>query len=178
MELEKLQYPVGIYNPVKNPSKHLLEEWILVIDSFPDKVKKLTESLDLVALNWRYRPEGWTIKQVVHHCADSHMNAFFRFKLALTENKPPIKPYLENKWAELTDSINDDISDSLLILIGLHRKWVLLLRNMNDQELKREFIHPEHGQAYKLAETIGNYAWHSNHHLAHINNAIKYRGKF
>jgi len=106
------------------------------------------------------------------------MNSFIRFKLALTEDTPTIRPYFEDKWAELNDSISDEILDSLLLLKGLHAKWVHLLKQLTDQELRLQFSHPEHGTKFTLQETIGNYAWHCNHHLAHIELRLESKGKY
>lgn len=163
---------------LKEPSEQQLCQWIRQIEDFPKTLNTLTSHLSTEQKNWCYRPEGWTIKQVVHHCADSHMNSFIRFKLALTEDTPTIKPYFENKWAELPDAIADDINDSILLLNGLHKKWVLLLRSLNKEQLKLEFINPESGKKFNLAETISLYAWHSSHHLAHINNALEAKGRY
>ena len=178
MNQENLKFPVGEYIPVLKPNDDLLCQWIFDIESFPVNVEELTKDISIEELNWKYRPDGWTVKQVVHHCADSHMNSVIRFKLALTENAPTIRPYLEGEWAELADSKSDDIKDSLILLKGLHNKWVLLLRSLTPEQLKREFIHPEHGRRFSLAENIGLYAWHCNHHLAHIQNAINSKGKY
>ena len=133
----------------------------------------MVKDLNDEKLKNKYRPDGWTIKQVVHHCADSHINSFVRFKLALTEDVPAIKPYFEDRWAELSDSLSNDISDSIQILNSLHNKWVLLLRSLTVEQLHREFFHPETNKKISLKENIGLYAWHCNHHLAHIQLAIK-----
>lgn len=178
MDLEKLKFPIGKYIPNKNPNRETLSNWIKAIKDFPCKVKKATANLSIEQLNWKYRPEGWTIKQVVHHCADSHMNSIIRFKLALTEENPTIRPYFEDRWAELPDSLDDNISDAQTLLRGLHKKWVVVLNNISEEQLKLEFIHPEHGQSFNLAETIGNYAWHCNHHYAHIENSANFKGRF
>jgi len=114
-----------------------------------------------------YRPDGWTVQQVVHHIADSHMNAYIRFKLALTENNPLIKPYDEKLWAELPDSNLTDINVSLDLIKALHKRWTNLLKQLDEKELNKEFLHPESGMK-KLKESISHYAWHGNHHLAHI----------
>ena len=119
-------------------------------------------------LNTPYRPEGWTIRQVVHHCADSHMNALIRFKLALTEDTPTVKPYLEDRWSELPDSKSTRIDSSIKILEGVHERLSLLLKSLTQSDLEREFIHPEHGRKILVKENIGLYAWHCDHHLAHI----------
>ena len=177
MNIQKLKFPIGEYLPNKSPSSDLIKKWISEIEDFPARVEDLTAHESVEKLNWRYRPGGWKVKQVIHHCSDSHMNSFIRFKLALTEDKPIIKPYYEDRWAELIDSKDDDISYSLNLLSGLHKKWVILLKSLTDKQMRLEFIHPEHGEKFNLAETIGNYAWHCNHHLAHIKNAIDSNGK-
>lgn len=174
----KLKYPIGEFETPKPIAKSQITEWIHEIAYFPNRIKELVNNLDDDILEWRYRPNGWSIKQLVHHCADSHMNAYIRFKLALTEVNPTIKPYFEDRWAELTDTIVADISVSIQILEGLHHRWVILLESMSELDLTSTFIHPEHGQQFTLAETIGMYAWHANHHLAHINQAIESRGKY
>lgn len=178
MDIEKLRFPIGKYIPNKTPEKQLIKKWINDIYAFPNCLIEITKDLNIQQLSWKYRPNGWKIKQVVHHCADSHMNAFIRFKLAITENTPIIKPYYESEWAELTDSLDDDIKNSINIITSLHRKWVTLLNSLNSEQLLREFVHPEHGETFNLNETIGNYAWHSNHHLEHIKLGIKFAGRF
>ena len=178
MDIHKLKFPIGKYLPNKSPDSDLIAKWISEIEEFPAKVQDLTQDVSIEKLNWRYRPGGWTVKEVVHHCSDSHMNSLIRFKLALTEEKPIIRPYYEDRWAELIDSQDDDISYTLKLLSGLHQKWVILLRSLTDEQLMLEFIHPEHGEKFNLAETIGNYAWHCNHHLAHIKNGIVSNGTY
>jgi hypothetical protein len=178
MDLQKLKFPVGVYEPDRSPSHEQLQLWIQDIESFPSRLEELIQGLGTEELNWRYRPEGWKLKQVIHHCADSHINSLMRFKLALTEEHPSIRPYYEDRWAELIDSQDDDVEPSLDLLHGLHKRWTQLLKSLNEDQLKREFVHPEHGQSFNLAETIGNYAWHCNHHLAHVRNAIESGGSF
>ncbi|RZN79705.1 MAG: putative metal-dependent hydrolase [Winogradskyella sp.] len=176
-EFQKLRYPIGEFQAPEIISKDQKEKWITDIENFPNSVEGITKSLSNSELNYRYRPDGWTIKQVVHHCADSHINSIIRFKLSLTEDTPTIRPYFENRWAELTD-YEHDIDTALSILKGIHAKLGILLKNLSDNELKLKFIHPEHGKSFTLEETIGTYAWHSNHHLAHIKQALKYKGEF
>lgn len=151
---------------------------IIHIELFPTRVEGLIRNIDIEKLNWKYRPGGWMVKQVIHHCADSHMNSVIRFKLALTEDRPIIRPYFEDRWAKLYDSMSDDVSESLTLLIGLHKKWTRLLKNLTKEQLKMEFVHPENGLKINLAENIGIYSWHCNHHLAHIKNAIRSEGKY
>lgn len=145
----------------------MITSWIADIASFPDRLSGAVEHLSAQQLDTPYRPGGWTIRQVVHHCADSHMNSLIRFKLALTEDKPVIKPYFEDRWANLPDSIMD-ISPALQMLHGLHGKWVYLLQSLTAAELKKSFIHPEKQSEISLDVAIALYAWHCNHHLAHI----------
>ncbi len=168
MELEKLKYPIGKFERPEIITKELVNKWIDEIESLSGRLKIEVENLSDEQLNTPYRPDGWTIRQVVHHLADSHMNSFIRIKLALTEEKPVIKPYFEKPWAELPDSKNLPIEPSLKILDGLLQRWVGLLKSLSEKELKRTFIHPEHKKEFSLDEIIGFYAWHGNHHLAHI----------
>ena len=177
-DLDKLKYPIGKFKKTENISEAQIVEWIEIIEDLPKSLTKLTEGLSVDQLNLPYRPEGWNIKQVVHHMADSHMNSFIRFKWTLTEDNPTIKPYFEDRWAKLIDGNDNDLSSSLSLLTGLHTKWSMLLKSLSNEELKREFIHPEHGKRFSLEETIGLYAWHSKHHLKHIEQALKNQGKF
>jgi len=176
-ELEKLKYPIREFITPDYITKSKINTWIYDIEAFPNSIESETINLNEVELNYKYRPEGWSIKQVVHHCADSHINSITRFKLALTEDAPTIRPYYEDRWARLID-YDYDINSSLQILKGVHTKLGILLRSFSDEDLKRNFIHPEHGKSFTLAETIGTYAWHSNHHLAHIKQALKHKGQF
>ncbi|MCH7403334.1 YfiT family bacillithiol transferase [Belliella kenyensis] len=168
MDIEKLKFPIGKFvKPVKITSGHL-QEWITDISTFPARISK--EVLDLTdpQIDTPYRPDGWTLRQVVHHCADSHMNSLIRLKLALTEDQPVIKPYFEELWAELTDTKNMPIHPSLKMLEGIHERWTSLLNSLTKDQLERVFIHPEQGKTFRIDENIGLYAWHGNHHLAHI----------
>ncbi|SHH29777.1 YfiT family bacillithiol transferase [Winogradskyella jejuensis] len=176
-ELQKLKYPIGEFIKPEIITKQHIKSWISDIESFPDTVEETTKHLNEIELNYAYRPDGWTIKQVVHHCADSHINSITRFKLALTEDLPTIRPYFEDRWAKLID-YSESLEAPIHILKGVHYKLGVLLRSFDDNDLKREFIHPEHGKRFSLEETIGTYAWHSNHHLAHIKQALKYKGQF
>lgn len=178
MNIEKLKFPIGTYIIPEHITDAHLSDWMNDIKRFPGKIEEITRQLDTSQLLWKYRPNGWTIAQVVHHCADSHINAFTRFKLALTENKPTIRPYYEAEWAELPVAKSTDLSDSITLLIGLHASWVKLLQGLSPDQFNQKYIHPEHGKEYTLAETVGNYAWHCNHHLAHIKQGIKHEGEF
>ena len=177
-ELVDLRYPIGQYSSNPNPSQEQIGSWIEEIALFPERLKELTDTLSSEQLNWRYRPEGWMIKQVIHHCADSHLNSQMRFKLALTEVNPTIRPYFEDRWAELPDALDDDILPSVQLLTGLHKKWAMLLESLTPDQLQRKFVHPEHNRSFTLADTVGMYAWHGNHHLAHIKQAIDSEGSY
>lgn len=178
MEIEKLKFPIGKFIKPEIISSSDSANWISEIELFPNRIKEITNSLSIEQLQWIYRPEGWSIAQVVHHCADSHMNSFTRFKLALTEDVPTIKPYEEAKWATLIDGLDTNISPSIKIIEGLHYRWTLLLKSLDQNQLHKQFIHPETKKTYQLDEVIGLYAWHCNHHLAHIKQALLYKGQF
>lgn len=164
----ELRFPIGEYKAPNQISPSDVKAWIADIEQFPQNIKKETLHLSDSQLDTPYRPDGWTLRQVVHHCADSHINSFIRFKLALTEDKPTIKPYFEDRFAELIDSKTLPVSPSISILEGLHLRWITFLKKLDTDDLKRTFIHPEHGKEFFLDEYIGFYAWHCNHHLAHI----------
>ena len=161
-------FPIGEFKRPDNISHEHVSTWIDKIAAFPKQLRSEVSSLTEKQLDTTYRPGGWTIRQVVHHCADSHLNSFIRIKLALTEDTPTIKPYFEHKWAELTDSKKMDVEASLRIIEGLHARWAHLLKSLTNQELKRSFFHPEHNKTIQIDEIIGFYAWHCDHHLAHI----------
>jgi uncharacterized damage-inducible protein DinB len=167
MNLEKLKYPIGRYQVEDTIDKTLIKNSIKEIEILPQKLSEAVKGLSLSQLQSPYRPEGWTIQQVVHHIADSHMNSYIRFKLALTEDKPMIKPYDEKLWAELPDSKVVDITVSLDLIKSLHKRWTDLLKQLSEEQLNKEFLHPELGMK-KLNETICHYAWHGNHHLSQI----------
>ncbi|MEJ5961514.1 YfiT family bacillithiol transferase [Pedobacter immunditicola] len=170
-DIEKLKYPIGKFQKPEHIDKKQIEDWIMIIEEFPKKLSNEVKNLTEKDFEKQYRPSGWTIKQVVNHCADSHMNSFIRFKLALTEDTPTIKPYFENSWAELSDSKNFPVESSLKILEGLHERWIMLLKNLSDKDLERQFKHPETSELISLKTNIGIYAWHCEHHLAHVKNA-------
>jgi len=167
MDLEKLKYPIGRYQLEDNINKTSIDNWIRDIELLLQKLSDAVKGMNEDQLQTPYRSDGWTVQQVVHHLADSHMNAYLRFKLALTENKPMVKPYDEKLWAELPDSKLVDLNVSLELINSLHKRWSILLKQLNEEELEKEFLHPESGMK-NLKETICNYAWHGNHHLAHI----------
>ena len=166
--MHHLKYPIGTFIKPEILDEPAISACIETIETFPKKLRQEVDHLTDTQLDTPYRLGGWTIRQVVHHCADSHMNSFIRFKLALTEDTPTIKPYYEDRWAELVDAKAMDIAPSLILLEGLHIRWSTLLKALTPTELKQVFIHPEHGKGIELDEAITLYAWHCNHHLAHI----------
>lgn len=161
-----LRYPIGKFKVNGKVTTEIIEQWIKEIEELPARLTEAVEGLNDVQLDTAYRTEGWTIRQVVHHIADSHLNSYTRFKLALTECNPTIKLYEEGKWAELPDT-NLPINISLQLIDTLHKRWVYLLRSMTSEDLEKTFYHPEFGDM-KLSVNIGIYAWHGRHHVAHI----------
>ena len=178
MDLELLKYPVGKYTPPRPIDLEHIANWRGILDKFPSKLKEELNTLSDSELSWQYRPDGWSIHQVVHHCADSHMKAFIRFKLALTENNPTILPYNQGAWASLSDVREAPVSDSVKLLEGLHSRWGKLLASMSEADYSKTYVHPEHGQSFSLSHVTGMYAWHCSHHLAHVRQAIHYKGQF
>ncbi|MGC1205997.1 MAG: putative metal-dependent hydrolase [Flavobacteriaceae bacterium] len=172
-ELEKLKYPIGKFESSNTISKQQIESWISILEHFPNRLENLVEGLMDDQLDAVYRPDGWTIRQVIHHLADSHHHSYSRFKWTLTEDKPVIKGYYEDRWAELIDSKTAPIQMSLLHLRAIHYKLVYLLKTLNASDLNKYFIHPETNSNVLLSFNIGNYAWHSSHHYAHIENLLK-----
>ena len=172
-ELEQLRYPIGKFIVPKPVTTAHFHEWINVLDNFPKLLTKLVRNLSDEQLDTPYRPEGWTIRQVLHHLADSHHNSYTRFKWALTEEKPVIKAYYEDRWAELHDSKSAPILLSLNVLTAIHAKWVYFLKGLTPNELQHVFIHPDGNKEVSVIENIGFYAWHSVHHFAHIHNLKK-----
>lgn len=166
--MENLQYPIGKFSAPGGYSADLVKSFIEIIESFPQKLKAATENLTKQQLDTPYRPGGWTVRQVVHHCADSHMNSIIRLKLALTEEQPAVRAYAEAKWAELADSATLPIESSLQILEGVHTRWIALLKAMDENDYLKTFIHPVSGKAITLFVNTAIYAWHCEHHLAHV----------
>lgn len=172
-ELEKLRYPIGVFEKPSNITPEIIASWISILEHYPNRLENLVSSLSDKQLNTPYRPGGWTVRQVVHHVADSHHHSYIRFKWALTEDTPIIKYYYEALWAELEDAKTAPIVLSLNHLRAVHAKLVYLLKGLNEDDLNKSFIHPEHNEEVDLKTNIGKYAWHSNHHYAHIENLLK-----
>ncbi len=166
MSIEHLKYPIGKHvSEVFTKSRK--EIAIGTISDFPALMRESTVDLSDEDLDSPYRPGGWTKRQVVHHCADSHINAYCRFKLALTEESPTIKSYDEGAWAELPDS-KSDIEVSLKILESIHERWVNVLENMTSEDFDKVYYHPEKNAESSLGENLLHYKWHCLHHLGHM----------
>lgn len=175
-ELEQLRYPIGKFDCPKQISKEHIDDWISVLEHFPKRLENLVGHLSDTQLDTPYRPEGWTVRQVIHHVSDSHHHSYIRFKWALTEDKPVIKYYYEQLWAELPDAKTAPIQMSLNHLKAVHNKLVYFLKLLTEEQLNLSFIHPEHNNEVLLKQNIGIYAWHSSHHYAHIENLLKRKG--
>ena len=175
-ELQDLRYPIGKFQAPEEITYARLKEWIHTLETFPSKLEELVKNLNDEQLDTPYRPEGWTVRQVVHHVADSHHHSYIRFKWALTEDKPVIKYYFEKLWAELPDAKLAPVLMSLEHLKAVHFKLVYLLKSLNEDDLNRSFIHPEYSQEILLRLNVGIYAWHCEHHYMHIKNLLDRMG--
>jgi len=164
------RFPIGRFSYPKAVSAGEREAFLSRLASTPARMRSAVAGLTPAQLDTPYRVGGWTVRQVVHHLPDSHMNSYVRFKLALTENEPTIKPYDEAAWAMLGDSQTTPIETSLQLLESLHARWVTLLRGLTDAQWNRSMRHPENG-LLRLDQVLALYAWHGDHHIAHITNA-------
>ncbi len=172
-DLENLKYPIGEYAFPANIDEKQIGLWIDSLADFPQELIKVTSKLSESQLAVRYRPGGWTVRQVIHHVADSHINAYTRVKLTLTEENPIVRPYDEEIWAELPEAKDGDIEMSIAIIKAIHHRLVTTLRALNFQDFSRPYIHPAANKQLTLAYLVGNYAWHGQHHLAHILSTLK-----
>ncbi len=161
------RYPIGSYEP-QPFSQQQKEAWLLDIKFLQQALERSIENLDEAQLETPYRDGGWTVKQLVHHVADSHTNAYIRFKLGLTEDNPTIKPYEEKDWAMLADIDLVPINVSITLLYALHQRLHATISNLTDEQWNRTVVHPEHGKQMSLWFLLGSYAWHGKHHTAHI----------
>jgi hypothetical protein len=174
-----LMYPIGKYEAPEFINQSHVDAWTTTIEETPTILNGLINSLKPEAMQWVYRPHGWTIAQVIHHMCDSHTNALVRFKLAITEDTPTIKPYLEGAWAELEDYDAKYIHHSTLMLEAVHAKLVIILKKLTISDYhNKSYFHPESHKNFTLGEVLGMYDWHSKHHIHHIRQAIKFEGKF
>lgn len=161
------RYPIGRFVPPATFDAPTRERLVDEIAAAPARLRVAVSGLSAEQLAERYREGGWTLKQVVHHVADSHVNAYVRFKLAATEDEPLVKTYEEQLWAELPDATSADLSASLALLDALHARWVAFLRSLSEAQLQRTFRHPDHGLV-TLNRNLALYAWHGRHHAAHV----------
>ena len=175
-ELENLKYPIGKFNKPVSFSASDRAERIGVIERLPARLSAEMSGLSDAQCDTPYRPGGWTIRQVVHHLADSHLNSFVRMKLTLTEENPTIKPYFEDRWATTPDAAAMAVKPGLDLLSGLHARWTVLLRSLGEKDFQRTFFHPQRQQSMSLDENLALYAWHCSHHLAHITGLKKMKG--
>jgi len=162
-----LRYPIGPFTIDSTPTHEQIQRAVAEIAKAPTRLRAAVEGLTPEQLDTPYRPGGWTVRQVVHHVPDSHLNSYCRFKLALTEDEPTIKGYHEDRWAELEDSRATPVEVSLALLESLHKRWVTLLKSLEPADFQRTFRHPEIG-VVTLAQNVCLYAWHGRHHVAHI----------
>ena len=163
-----LRFPIGEFEAPETIDDAQVARWVDDIERLPARLRSAVRGLDAGQLATRYRPGGWTVAQVVHHVADSHLNSYARFRLALTEDRPAIRPYDEAAWGELPDARDLDVEASLALVEALHARWVELLKALGPEEWDREFFHPESGEVVPLRRNAGIYSWHGRHHLAHI----------
>jgi DinB superfamily len=162
-----LRYPIGKFSFEGPLTNSQIQQLIDNIEQAPAKLRAAVQGLSDQQLDTPYRPDGWTVRQVIHHVPDSHMNAYIRFKLALTEEDPTIRPYMEARWAELPEAKSAPVDLSLTLLETLHQRWVIVLRNLKPEDFKRTFRHPELG-LLTLERNTALYCWHGRHHVAHI----------
>jgi hypothetical protein len=167
-DLESLKYPTGRLSLSESPSPKDLIGWIAELAALPEKMRVATSGLSDSQLDTPYRPGGWTVRQVVHHVPDSHMNAYLRVHWTLTEERPTIKPYDQDAWAALPYARTAPIAASLDLLEALHARWVVVWRNLSPDQLLRQYFHPEDQRFFTLTDLLQIYAWHTRHHLAHI----------
>ncbi len=168
-----LRYPIGKaeeqpFSNIKEFDENVLQSYLQDIQICPSLLEQSILNLDEEQLNTPYRDGGWTLKQVVHHVADSHMNAYIRFKLALTEDNPTIKPYDEAAWAEMKDTENLPVNISLTLLHALHKRWYEVLVNIVESDWSKTVFHPEQKRTMTVWQLLAMYAWHGKHHVAHI----------
>ena len=169
------RYPIGKFSYAGPPTAEQRSRMIEEIELMPAALRAAVQGLSPQQLETPYREGGWTVRQVIHHVPESHMNAYIRFKLALTEDQPAIKPYAEDRWAELPESRTGPLEPSLALTDALHRRWVQMLGAITEPQWKRTYIHPDQGSV-SLERSLALYAWHGRHHLGHITSLRQRRG--
>lgn len=167
MDPNELRYPIGEFRSQDSYTASEIKSNIQIISALPSKFINLLGNWDDHRLDTPYRPDGWTVRQLIHHVADSHINAYTRCRLAMTEDNPVIKPYEEQLWAELPDAKTAQVELSLQLMRYVHLRWVLLLNSLDESDLARTYFHPGSQKSFRLDEVIANYAWHSEHHYQH-----------
>lgn len=165
---ESLRYPIGRFSPLEEVTVADREKYLSEIEQLPTAMRAVVAGLTDEQLNTPYREGGWTLRQVVHHVPDSHANSYIRYRWALTEDQPTIKAYYENRWGELSDASSAPVEPSLQLLEALHQRWLLLLRAMTDEDYARSLVHPDMRHPIRLDTMLTLYAWHGQHHVAHI----------
>ncbi|MEM9324401.1 MAG: YfiT family bacillithiol transferase [Bacteroidota bacterium] len=173
---EELKYPIGKFEVANTVTDAMLADWILTLEQFPMQLAQLISDLTDQQLDTPYRPEGWTVRQLLVHIGDSHLNCYVRFKWALTEDQPTIKAYDQAGWANLADVEISSATECVDFIAAVHRRWVKLLRALSSDQWDRSFVHPETGKAITLRRNLGLYDWHSRHHFAHIQRLIEREG--
>ena len=176
VDFEQLRYPIGKFIKPTSYSPREIHEWILILEELPKKLQQAVAGLNDTQLDTPYREGGWTVRQVVHHVADSHINCYCRIKLTLTEENPAIRPYIEGRWAEMEEAKSAPVDISLNIIESIHKRMVMTLRNVTIEDLDRLYYHPENKLTNPLKVLIALYAWHSLHHTAHITELRKRMG--
>lgn len=166
--MEHLQYPIGPCQYKEEYTAADMQRMLLEIEYFPKQLETVVQHLSEEQLNTRYRPGGWTVNQVIHHCGDSHLNALLRIKLALSTDNPTINPYPEDKWAEMSD-YNLPFNQTITMLYCIHAKLNAILRTLDENQLNRTYYHPEYQKTFRIKDVICLYAWHGQHHVGHIN---------
>lgn len=169
--MENLKYPIGHYQAKKSATPRDVAKWIDEIEELPDLLKSEIDGLSDSQLDTPYRENAWTIRELIHHLADSHAVGFFRVKRSLADNCPTLNPFDQDAWTD-TEDYQADINHSLQILKGIHSRWAKLLKSLDSDALEREYIHPDSGRGV-VKSLIGKYAWHGKHHLEHIRNCKK-----
>ena len=168
ISLDQLRYPIGKFSFNSTADEKEIKQWISEVEKLPSRIRNAVKGLNEEQLNTTYRDGGWTVKQVVHHLADSHINAYVRIKLALTENNPTIKPYEEKLWAEMDDAKNLPVEISLSLLDALHARCVYMLKKLSVDDFNKTIYHPESKREMSVKFLVSLYAWHGRHHCAHI----------
>jgi len=176
IDIERLKYPIGHFEYPSEVTNEVVLNWIRILEDLPVNLENLVKHLSKEQLETPYRPGGWTVQQLVHHIADSHHHSYTRFKWALSENAPLIKAYEEKEWSNLFDANTAPIELSLVYLKALHAKLVFLLRGLTDKDLEKYYVHPDGNVKVTVKENIGKYAWHGQHHCAHIQGLLDRNG--